>query len=244
VRTIVKCSVIIVLVMLGVASPVRAQEGLPPATTLSDAQIHKRIAYLEELLDASKLHGQIWYWSWMSVTGGATVGLGVAAGLSDDHDDRVNYSVNAVNAALGVVATQYLEPVDARFGADRIRGLPDSTRQEKLAKLDAAEEQLRRNAKRADQRWAWQQHAGNVGLALVSGTVVGVWGETGDGIITGVSNFLGGIAYLLTPPARPADDWEKYKSFARGGGRADLTRFSVQVGALPDGARVGFRYEW
>ena len=231
--------------MLGSAPPGRAQEGLtPPATTLSDAEIDRRIVYLEDLLDASKPHGQIWYWSWMTIEGAATVGLGVAAGLTDDHDRRVDYSVNAANAALGVVATQYLAPVEARFGADRIRGLPDTTRQDKLAKLRAAEDQLRRNARRADDRWSWEAHAANTGLALISGTIVGVWGETGAGITTGVTNLIGGIAYLLTPPSRPADDWARYKALTSGGEHADLTRLSVQLDALGDGARLGIRYEW
>ncbi len=244
-RNILKYSIIVVLVMLGLTAAGRAQEELTPwTTTLSDTEIDRRIDYLEELLDASKLHGQIWQWGWLTIDGVATVGLGVAAGLTDEHDDRVDYSVNAANAALGVIATQYIEPVEARFGADRIRGLPDTTRQDKLAKLRAAEDQLRRNAKRADLRWSWEQHLGNAGLALISGTIVGLWGETGAGITTGVTNLIGGIAYLLTPPARPADDWAKYKSFTRGGGHADLTRLSVQAGALRDGARVGVRYEW
>jgi hypothetical protein len=49
---------------------------------LSDPVIEKRIRFIEAKLDSHKRHGEIWYWSWMAINGGAFVGLGVAAGLT------------------------------------------------------------------------------------------------------------------------------------------------------------------
>jgi hypothetical protein len=41
---------------------------------LSDAEIDRRIDFLEQKLDDSRTHGQIWYWSWLAINGGSTVG--------------------------------------------------------------------------------------------------------------------------------------------------------------------------
>ena len=51
------------------AEPARADHA-----GLSDAEIDRRIDFLEQKLDESRTHGQIWYWSWLAINGGSTVG--------------------------------------------------------------------------------------------------------------------------------------------------------------------------
>ena len=136
------------------------------------------------------------------------VGNGIVAGTSGQHDDRVNYWTGAALGAIGV-ADQFLRPLEARYGADPIRGLPEATREQKLAKLRAAEDQLRRNAERAEERHQVLPYAGNAGLALAAGLVVGLWGEQGAGIQTGVSTLIGGALNILTEPGRPEQDWDE-----------------------------------
>ena len=79
-------------------------------------------------------------------------------------------------------------------------------------------------------------------MATVAGLVVGLWGEPGAGILTGVTTLMGSTATLLTEPAAPKQDWKDYKAMA--GGRADLTKTDIYVSALPDGARAGIRITW
>ena len=45
-----------------------------PSSELSDADIDRRLRFLEERLQGSQTHGQIWYWSWMTITGGRALG--------------------------------------------------------------------------------------------------------------------------------------------------------------------------
>ena len=224
------------------AAPVSAQQSSQTgSSSLSDAEIDRRIRFLEQRLDDSKLHGQIWHYGWLTINGGSMVGLGIAAAATSDNDDRVKHSVNATKAAIGV-GRVLLEPLEARKGADPVRGLSEATREEKLAKLGAAEDQLQRNAKRADKRWSWKRHAGNAAINAAAGGVVAALGDKSDAYEVGVLGFLGGVAFILTQPWKPKDDREDYKKLI-GGQNSDLD-LDVFVTALPDGAAVNFRLSW
>jgi hypothetical protein len=235
--------VTLALVVLAGAVPGWAQEGItPPNTGLTDAEIDQRIQFIERRLSGSKTHGQIWYWSWMTVDAGTAVIEGAVAATIDNHDDKVNYATNAALGAIGV-ADLIFRPLEARYGAGPIQGMPDATRDEKVAKLRAAEDQLRRNAERAETRTSWVMHAGNAALATIAGVVVGFWGNPSDGVITGASALAGGELNIWTQPGAPEQDWKDYKAMASG--RADLTKVSVYVSALPDGgAKTGLRFTW
>ncbi len=169
--------ILLALILAVAAAPARAAAETPaedaglPDAGLSDAAIVERLRFIEDRLDASRLHGQVWYWSWMAINGGSTVGLGIAAGLSRHEDDQVNNGVQAGVAAIGV-ADLLLRPLEARLGAAPIAELPEATRTEKLAKLRAAEAQLRANAERAEERTSWLMHAGNVALNGAAGGII------------------------------------------------------------------------
>lgn len=226
---------------LNAASVSAQQFSQTGGSSLSDAEIDRRIRFLEGRLDDSKLHGQIWHYGWLTINGGSMVGLSIAAAATSDNDDRVKQSVNAAKAAIGV-GRVLLEPLEARKGADPVRGLSEATREVKLAKLGAAEDQLQRNAKRADKRWSWKRHAGNAAINAAAGGVVAALGDTDDAYEVGIAGFLGGLAFILTQPWKPKDDWEDYKKLI-GGQSSDLD-LDVFVTALPDGAAVNFRLSW
>jgi hypothetical protein len=226
------------------ASMLRADDALTPVhTSASDAELDKRLRFLEERLEASRLHGQIWYWSWMSIDVGSAVWLGVQAGLDDNEDDAVN---NAVNAGLGVigVADLLLRPLQARHGAEPIRGLPEQTRDQKIEKVRAAERLLHGNAERAEDRTSLAMHAGNVALNGAAGLIVGLAGRPSDGLITFGAGTAGGVINLLSAPWRPARDWKEYQAFVHGGGGEASTRFDVALTPLAGGAHLALRLTW
>ena len=236
-------STLVVLVILLAPMPGQAAEPLTPANAaLSDSAIEQRIDFIEQRLDSHETHGQIWYWSWMAINGGSMVGLGISAGLSKHEDDQVNNGVQAGLGAIGV-ADLLFRPLEARYGADPIRGLPEGTHEEKIAKLRAAESQLRSNAQRAEERTSWEMHAGNVAVNGIAGLIIGLAGRPSDGIIAFGAGTAGGVIEIMTQPWGPASDWKDYKQ--QFGGQALRPHLDLYVAALASGgAQAGVRWQW
>ena len=209
---------------------------------MSDAAIERRVGFIEERLDKRETHGQIWYWSWMAINGGSMVGLGIAAGMSKHEDDQVNNGVQAGLGAIGV-ADLLLRPLEARYGADPVRDLPEDTREERIAKLRAAESQLHSNAERAEQRTSWAMHAGNVAVNGIAGLIIGLAGRPSDGIIAFGAGTAGGVLEILTQPSGPSRDWRDYRR--QFSGEVHAPPPELYVAALPSGgASAGVRWRW
>ena len=177
----------------------------------------------------------------MSIDVGSMVWLGVDAGRADHEDDAVNNAVNSGLGAIGI-ADLLFRPLEARHGADPIARMPEATREEKIAKLRAAEDLLRNNAARAEERTSLALHAGNVALNGAAGLIVGLAGRPSDGLITFVSGTLGGVINLLTAPWAPERDWQDYKAMIDASSRR--TRVDVALSPLADGARLALRLQW
>lgn len=239
-RAVLGTAAAITLVALAVVSTSTGALAQTGGTSATDADIDRRLRFLEERLDDSKLHGQIWWYGWLTINTGSAVGLGLAAGLTDDNDDTVKNATNATKAAIGLTR-MLIDPLEARHGADKIRDLPEASREQKLAKLRVAEDQLRRNAERADQRWSIAKHAGNVAINTAAGAFVAWRGETGDAFEVGVGGFIGGLAFLLTQPWGPSQDWKDYQALNGG----DKSSLGVFVSTLPEGGgTLNLRYQW
>lgn len=224
------------------AQPPHAERALTPLdTTLADSVLEQRLRLIERKLDRSRTHGQAWYWSWMSIDVGSMVWLGIEAGLAKHEDDAVNYGVNAGLAAVGI-ADLLLRPLEARHGADPIAPLAEQTREQKISKLRAAEDLLRRNAERAESRTSVAMHAGNLALNSAAGLIVGLAGRPTDGAITFGAGAVGGIINLLTAPWRPERDWSDYKALVAG--RRDTGSSDIIIQPMDDGARLSLRLAW
>jgi hypothetical protein len=228
------------LVVAGWALPrCAAGQSLAPSH-LSDVDIERRLDFIEDRLDAHQLHAQIWFWSWMAVNAGSTVGLSVGAALTDNSANRVNMIGNAALAALGTADMLVFRPVDARFGAEPIRALADATRAERVRKLEAGENLMRRNAARAEQRYDWTVHAGNFAANALVGGLTWAAGDAQSGIITVVLQTLFGELYIWTDPSGPAKDWREYQQLKAGGSLAASRGWSLA--AFPGGVALKYRF--
>jgi hypothetical protein len=216
-----------------------AEQPAADRASLSDVEIERRLDFIEQRLDASERHAQIWYWSWMTVNLGATVGLSVGAALTEDGDTRASFIPQAVLAALGVADMTVLRPLQARFGAEPIRRLPEATRAQRLEKLDRAEALLRGNAARAEGRGSWVLHLANFGLNAAAGAATYFTGRTSDALISFGSGWAGGELYVWSEPGAPARDWQDYERFKSRGATAGL-----RVSVVPGIGHVAIRLEW
>ncbi len=239
-RKIRWCNAVVLAAVFSLASASASAQQLSQSS-LTDAEIDQRLRFLEQRLDDSKLHGQIWHWSWLTVNGGSAVASTAMAIGTSDHDDTVSQSVQAARATIGT-ANMLLDPLEARHGADNIRDLPESTREQKLAKLRLAEDQLKRNADRTDTRYDWKRYAGNAFINAAAGGIIAGLAEEGEAFQVGISGFIGGLAMLWTEPWNPNNDWEDYQKLS--GGKTSAIDVDVMVAARPDGGGLAVRLSW
>lgn len=206
---------------------------------LSDAEVERRYAFIEERLDRHRLHSEAWHWSWTAINGGALLGLSVAGGLADSNVDRVSFFSQAALAGVGLIDLYLLRPLPARDGAARLRELPAETPAERRARLLEAERLLRRAARRPGEWRDLWPHFGNIVVNAAVG--VGVWqaGSGTDGLISGLSGALLGEIYIFSQPDGWRTDLRDYRRFA--GSSADAGgRWSLV--SMPGG--LGIRYEF
>lgn len=234
----VRTAVFVLLASYVVTPSVAADRAQQEQLAVSDTIVEQRLRFIENRLDDSKFHGQAWYWGWLTINVGSAVANGLRSGLADDTEDRVRL---ASQAALGVIGTADLlfRPLEARFGADPIRGLPEGTSEERRRKLRAAENLLRRNAERARNRSSWVFHLANAVLNGAAGAATALAGDETGGLITAATGFVGGEIRIFSQPWEPESDWEDYQ---RHKFSSVSTSFSLAV--LPDGFGATVRIRW
>jgi hypothetical protein len=208
----------VVLAVLAACASLPPVVAGPPASSGLDAPdraVQDRIRFIEDRLDARRRHAQIWYWGWLIVFGASAVGLSAGAATSDHAADRANSISQAVLAGAGV-GDLLLRPLEARFGADPIRALPETTPEQRRQKLERAEAQLRANAERAATRTAWPLHLINAAANGAAGLIVWAAGDGTAGAIAALTGTLGGEAYIWTEPGAPVQDQADYERFRSG----------------------------
>jgi hypothetical protein len=221
--------------------------GLPSAAAaeaaqrdLTDEEVARRLAFIETRLDSHRRHAEIWHWSWTVINGGAAVGLGIAAGLTDSRSDRINFATQAALASFGVVDLYFTRPIPGRQGADPIRALPQTSHAERLEALDAAEALLRDSARRDRFRKGWRAQVGNVAVNLAAGGIVWAAGDGEAGLITALSGIAGGLLYLYTEPWGRNADLIEYEHLTAESPRRPASSWSV----VPNGMGVALRYDF
>jgi hypothetical protein len=183
----------------------------PPPPTLSDAEVQRRYDFIKQRLDASKLHAQIWYGSWLAISGGSAAYGVVEAAMSDNDGDRAD---GVAGAILGTIGVGYvvLVPLQARYGADNLRGLPDATPEERRMRLQRAQEILREDAERAQiASSSWTAHLMGASVGLVAGAAV--WAVSRNptpAIITGATGVVGSEVQFWAEPLQPQQDLMDY----------------------------------
>ncbi len=183
---------------------------------MSDSEVDRRLAFLEEHLDSGRDYAWYWWHGWTAFYGTGVVVQSVRAGLSDTKGERADYIVSAVKAAGGVTGL-LLRPLAAKDGADSVRALPGKTPAERRAQLALAETQLQTNADVSDNRFNWLRHALNVGINTAGALIVwkGFDDRTRAWRSAGIGIAVGEVA-LWSQPWWPANDWEEYqRRFAR-----------------------------
>jgi len=205
---------------------------------LNDDEIDWRLGFITERLDGSRSRASIWNVAWTVVNAG-TLGWMIYEAESDaDTDDRGRAIAEASKAFIGLMDLYVLRPLRAREGADELASMPEATHSQRIAKLKKAEAILMRNAERANARYGWQVHAGNVLLNFAgAGAIWATGGGTSEALTSAFAGIAGGEAMIWTEPGQPRRDLLDYQNLTGGSTFAEVPR-AWRLVAIPGGLAV------
>jgi hypothetical protein len=183
--------------------------GSQDPNSLTEDQIDRRLAFLTERLDGTRLHVVAWHYGWLTINTGGAIWSSVNAALDHRHG-QIDHAMEAGKSTIGVIYN-LTDPMPGRDGADSIRALPSSTRAEKLAQLEAAERLFRKTVRRSEQRTTWLMHLGNVGLHAITASVLLGLGEEKDAAMSFAIDSAVGEIQIWSRPWEPVGDWEEYQ---------------------------------
>lgn len=217
------------------AVPESGPIGMHTASTLTDQQIGQRLTFLTERLEHGRRHASLWQSGWFAVNGAGTIVSGVQAGFEDGNEQL--YDIMEAGKAAAGVAYLLIDPMQGRHGAAPIRGLPDATHAERVARLAHAEAVLHAAAVRSRQRTSWAFHLGNLGFNLISGAVLLAVDEpTLAALSVGIDTVVG-EAQIWTQPSAPLEDWQDYRRLVATG-QAGMSSPPVSWHVIPTGHGV------
>ena len=209
-----------------------------PSTVLDAAEADIRTHWIQDRLDAETPSAQRWYWTFLTLSVGATAGQFVLGAASAAHlldlgpAAEIGWYVGGVNALIGTIP-MIIFPFRPAFAASELRHERAGTPQERVARMHRAEALLRECAEGEDFGSGWVLHALGVVLGVGSSMVLmglldlyaphadrvvrGQRGELPDltsSWITVATNLVATVAFneiqVLTQPTQLVRDREQY----------------------------------
>jgi hypothetical protein len=199
----------------------RAQQ----TAALSDDHVKERLGYIENALRSAQPRAEMWCYGWLAVfSAGAVVGGTLAASQwtnkkiesGETVPDRAfadGMLMGGATFALGFVAL-LIDPFVPAYASDKLRPLQETTPEERRAKLEKAEELLRRCARRETSGRSWTTHLLNI-AANAAGALVtkGVFKQSwGSALVSFASGEAFSLFNIFTQPMRATRDLKEYEA--------------------------------
>jgi hypothetical protein len=196
---------------------------------LSDDQIKERLSYIESALKAGQPRAGTWYYGWIAAysAGAAAGGILAASNWNDtklqgteivpDREFAEGMLVGGATSLLGVGAL-VIDPFTPATAAKKLARLPGNTAEERRAKLERAEELLRKCARRERSGRSLTTHLLNLGANAAAGVVTKVAFDQswGNALITFVSGEAVSLLNIFTQPMRATRDLREYEAKYQG----------------------------
>lgn len=178
----------------------------------SDAEVRARLLVLEHHVLEQEPLDRRWFTTFAFLHGAMAAGAGILAAQSDNDDDlRVGMVVNATSSTIGLLSLVIVgTPLMGSGGS--LDAMSEATPEERLDKLRAAEDVLRRASNAVEFARGWlpaaasSVYTGGVGVLLLAG-----FGNLGGAFTHTIGGAIIGLGRLLLRPtgARPA--WRRYR---------------------------------
>jgi hypothetical protein len=224
------------------AASTRAEPS-PGAAPPSDAEVARRIAFLQARLDRGTVPANRWWYGWYTGWTALTVGQGALAVAITDPGLRADAAVGAVGSSLALIPLAFV-PFPARYAAADLRAMPDATPDERHRKLARGERLLRESAASEALQRKWFNHALSATVSTGVGLVLALgYGRPVTGALSAIAGIALSEAQIFTTPTAAIDDWDEYRRTGGSGGvgrtRPPAPGFSWFVAPLAGGVVVG-----
>ncbi len=167
---------------------------------LTDAEVTRRLAFIEGRLRAGTPAAERWWTGWLAGFTALTLGQAVVALATTDPGLRKDAAVGAASSSLGVIPLG-LFPFPDRYAAAAVARLAASTpalRREKLARAEAL---LEKCAEADAAGRAWTAHALSAGVSIGVGLVQAfVYDRPRSGVLSAVGGVGLSEAQIFTRP--------------------------------------------
>jgi hypothetical protein len=193
------------------------------AGSLTDDELKVRIDFIQDRLDEGTTNAKRWQYSWMFINGSISYlefGLATTYDDRDEADDHYDSIVGGITGLLAV-GDLTVNPLVAWSASEKLRNYPDTTIDEKRAKLRYAEKLLKDCADREEYGRSWKTHAMAGVVNLLAGAAITCdGGRAGDGALAFASGMLVSEIQIFTMPTRAVNDWEDYLKMSSEGFRS------------------------
>jgi hypothetical protein len=169
------------------------------------------------MLDQGKPAAKLWWNAWLYGYSAATVVQGAVFLSSDQLKTRQDMALGAATTLVGAVG-QLIMPMTPAKAPARLALVPSDTLEERIIKLNKAEELFEASAKREKDGRSWKMHAASSAINLSSGMItwLGFDRTIQSGLINFAINEVITETQIWTQPTRAIKDYkiycEKYKN--------------------------------
>jgi len=191
-------------------------------TTPSDQEARERLAYIQTALQNGQKSSNIWYWSWIGIYSGLSIGsyslffatdaLNPKKNSKDKNHFRQDWMTSGITSTLGVIGLA-IDPMVPAYALGRFKDMPEGTPEERLLKLKEAEIWFKKSSQREIDGRSWVPHTLNFVVNLAAGLTI--WLAFDRSVVDGLITFLPGMAIgelqIWTQPTRAINDYETYK---------------------------------
>lgn len=196
---------LLVIQLLFQFSKLSAQNNVP------DSLVKERIDFIQKMLDQGKPAAKLWWNGWLYGYSAATIGQGVLVLTSNKLNTRQDMALGAATTLIGAVG-QLIEPMIPAKAPAMLAILPDNTPEERIIKLQKAEELFAASAEREKEGRSWKYQATTGVVNLGSGLIT--WLGFKRTVWAGLGNFALNTAIceaqIFTQPMRAARDYKRY----------------------------------
>ena len=186
-------------------SQVEAQDEIP------DSLVNERINHIQNMLDQGKPAAKLWWNAWLYGYSAATVVQGAVFMSSDELKTRQDMALGAATTLVGAVG-QLVMPMTPASAPGKLALLPGDSPEERINKLNKAEELFKASATREKDGRSWKMHAVSSAINLSSGMItwLGFDRTIQSGLINFAVNEVITEAQIWTQPTRAIKDYKNY----------------------------------